>query len=156
MNQDKVSTSLEQLFQRRPHGAISLAGFQFQLLYSLNRFLDLASDENQITRIRLEGIDDVDVWHENSRTFIQVKSSKNKQGWNWLNKERILDRFAEVYRLDTRARFQIVTNVEFTGALKALYDFATEGEISLPAAVAGRLAPIGKRLNLSRWRWKTS
>ena len=99
--------------------------------------------------IRLEGIDDVDDWREDARTFIQVKTSKNTRGWSWLNRERILDRFADVHREDKKARFRIVTNFEFAGTLKTLYDFATEGGISLPSEIAGRLAPIGKRLNLS-------
>ena len=150
MNQDEVSASLEQLFQQRPHGATTLAGFQFQLLYSLDRFLDLVSDENPITGIRFEGIEDVDVWRENSRTFIQVKSSKNKKGWSWLNEEKILDKFSKVYRLDKAAHFKIVTNVEFTGDLKSLYHFTEEDERSLPAKLTRRLSSIRERLNLTQ------
>ena len=148
MNQDEASASLQQLFQQRPHGATTLAAFQFQLLYSLDRFLDLVSDENQITGIRFEGIDDVDVWRENSRTFIQVKSSKNIQSWSWL--EKILDKFAEVYRLDKTAHFQIITNFEFAGDLKSLYLFTVGSETTLPTKLTRRLSSIRERLDLTQ------
>ena len=150
MNQNEVYAGLEQLFQQRSHGATALAGFQFQLLYSLDRFLDLASGENQITRIRFEGIEDVDVWRGNSRTFIQVKSSKNKKGWGWLNEAKILDKFAEVYRLDKTACFQIVANFQFTGDLKSLYLFAEDSESTLSAKLARLLSPIKERLSLTQ------
>ena len=148
MKQDEVYAGLEQLFQQRPHGATSLAGFQFQLLYSLDRFLDLASEENQITRIRFEGIEDVDVWRGNSRTFIQVKSSKNIQSWSWL--EKILDKFAEVYRRDKTAHFRIVTNFEFTGDLKSLYLFTVGSETTLPSKLTLRLSSISERVDLTQ------
>ena len=150
MNHAEVFASLEQILHRRPHGATTLAAFQFQLLYSLDRFLDLASGENQITRIRFEGIEDVDVWRENSRSFIQVKSSKNKKGWNWLNEGKILDRFAEVYRRDKTAHFQIVTNFQFTGDLKSLYLFSEESETTLPAKLTRRVSSMRERLNLTQ------
>jgi len=150
MNQDNVSESLEQLFQQRPHGAATIAAFRFQLLYSLDRLLDLANDENLVTAIQLEGIDDVDIRCHDTKTFIQVKSSKKKQGWGWLNQEKILDRFAEVYRFDKAAHFKLVTNCQFTGDLRSLYLFAEQSETTLPAKLTRRLAPIMERLSLTQ------
>ena len=141
---------LQNILRQRKHGAIALAGFEFQLLYSLSRFLDLLSDVHSITTIRFEGIEDVDIACRESRTYVQVKSSKKQQGWGWLNKGKILDRFAEVHRADSTANFLIVTNFEFSGDLKLFYQFRQDEDKTLPSKLSKHLNRIRDRNDLTQ------
>ena len=149
MNCVDVTASLEQILLQRDHGSISLGGYEFQLLYSLNRFLDLLGDSSPITSIRFEGIEDIDIQCVESKTYIQVKSSRNKKGWGWLNSEKIIDKFAEVYLLDSNAKFLIVTNFQYSGDLKLFHQISQDSNMALPPRLSERFDAIQERCNIS-------
>ncbi len=149
MNHTDVSTSLEQILLQRVHGSISLGGYKFQLLYSINVLLDLLSDSSSIISIRFEGIEDLDIQLAETRTFIQAKSSRNKQGWSWLKSSRVLDNFADVYRADPNAKFGIVTNFDYAGDLKSFHSFTLDAYKTPPAQLSKRFDEIRERCNLS-------
>ncbi len=149
MNQPNVVLSLDNILSQRKHGAIALSGFRFQLLYSLNRFLDLLNDENPVTSVQFEGIEDVDLEFKVGNTYVQVKSSKNKKGWgDWIRE--ILDRFVETYRAGPSVNFLIVTNFEFSGDMKSFCQFTQSEGKTLPAKLSNHLNEIGSHNNLTK------
>ena len=79
--------------------------------------------------------------------YIQVKSSKNDQGWAWFRGERILEHFFAAFRLQPNARFVLATNFELKGQLQALVAFCNGQSTSLPLDLQKKLtkivAPVG-------------
>jgi hypothetical protein len=140
--------TLDKLVEARYHGAQNIAGIRFQLLYSLLRAFDLYGDP-AASEVQFEGIEDVDLKGLRADdVYIQVKSSKAKQGWGWFNKERILDHFIEAYRVNPNARFAVVTNFAFKGLLLGLERFCNEQVVELPARVRQKVSTIARRNGL--------
>ena len=52
---------LDALLKTRFHGAVSIRGIRYQILYSLLRAFDLYAEDDGVSSIRLEGIEDVDL-----------------------------------------------------------------------------------------------
>lgn len=139
-----LDSKLDTLLQQRQHGAIALSGFRFQLLYSLWRAFDLFDGNGEVSQIRFEGIEDIDLYGD-QKVFIQVKSSINNQGWGWINSERILDKFLEVYQIDSNTQFRLVTDFELTGDLALLAKIAGSPNQAIPPKLGNRLSLIAKR-----------
>lgn len=147
--------SLNEILQSRFHGAVNITGIRFQLLYSLVRLFDLYNNTTAQT-IQFEGIEDVDVRTRNingfhiGNTHVQVKGSRNDQGWGWLKREKILDHFIQVFRLDFDARFVVVTNFAFKGQLQTLATYCNKQSKKLPTDVLQEITTIATNAGLHR------
>lgn len=120
-NNNEIREVLNLLAQKRTGGAINIRGLGFQILYASYLVLTRLNKKDQLTSIRLEGIEDVDIYLDGSNEFIQVKTSQNNidAGTFWSMK--ILQNFYEAYKLDKNARFRLVHNTTFTkGKLEEL------------------------------------
>lgn len=152
-NQDStiLPETLSELLRSRFHGAKNITGIRFQLLYSLLRAFDLYGTP-PATQVQFEGLEDVDLrGFRVGDIYCQVKSSQSKQGWGWLNKERILDHFIEAYQLDPEARFVIVTNFGFRGQLlRDLARFCNSELAELPQGVRKKMNTIAQRSGLDK------
>ena len=139
--------AFDELLRSRFHGSSNITGIRFQLLYSLARLFDLYADP-AAEQIQFEGLEDVDLKGLNiGNMYIQVKSSKNDQGWAWIRGERILEHFFAAFRLQPNARFVLATNFELKGQLQALVAFCNGQSTSLPLDLQKKLtkivAPVG-------------
>ena len=122
---DLYKSALHSIAEKRTGGKIAIEGFLFQFQYSLYLLLDFLPT-NQAKGIRLEGLEDLDVFEYSesgaiTRSFYQVKHSINdiapSQFWN----RGILQNFIKVYEKDQDAQFAVVYDMNFKGdALKEL------------------------------------
>ena len=119
--------SLELLIAKRYHGATSIRGFNYQILYSIYLALvELPLTNGEIT---LEGIEDIDsipnlVGVISKALNVQVKYRTN--GLNWTEFNDILCSFATVFCIDPNRGLRIVTNNKVrpsvTKFLQSLYN----------------------------------
>jgi len=139
-----TSQSLDEILRARFHGAVNITGIRYQLLYSVMRLFDLYLYPDS-DYVQFEGIEDVDVRNKNikglniANKHIQVKGSRNKQGWSWLKQEKILDHFLEILQIDNDSHFVIVTNFQFTGQLLALANYCNSGISSPPESLVNQV-----------------
>lgn len=150
-NTIQFARTLEALLQSRSHGASTIARFRYQILYSLLRAFDLYDDAT-FDAVRFEGIEDVDLLDLKGLWLgdihLQVKSSQSDQGWNWINREKVLDHFLEVHREDPRARFVLVTNCGFRGQLGELEAFCDGRLATLTPGLRRSLDEIAARVGV--------
>lgn len=139
---------LNNILESRYSGATSLSGFRYQILYSVLRMFDLFSNEN-IHEITFEGIEDIDFKGLNvGNQHIQVKTSSNKQGWGWINQEKVLDKYIEVFKIDAQTIFITAINFEPTGDLASLVDVANRNSDETPDKLLKSLQKVANRCNL--------
>lgn len=119
--------SIKEIDNSRTGGKIALFGFSYQLLYSC--FISLKFLNNDNSRLRLEGIEDVDLYkselYEKENIYhIQLKCSNIKQSATFFNS--ILKNFLEVYLVDKHNKnrfFLLVYDVQMAkGYLANLID----------------------------------
>lgn len=148
-NRTVFTKTLDDLLRSRFHGASNITGIRFQLLYSLLRAFDLYEDPSVI-EVQFEGLEDVDLKGlKVGDVYLQVKSSRSKQGWGWINKERVLDHFVEAYRANPSVRFVVVTNFAFKGQLKELKRFCSGQVAELHRSVRRKMDAIAARSGLA-------
>lgn len=127
----KILSPLDILAEKRRGGADSIKGFIFQCQYATFKILELfvKSDSSNERHVRLEGIEDIDIFKIESKEdcyeFIQVKSSKNKldAGKFW-GEHRVLQNFAEVYIKNPKNRFRLVHDMAFADGHLSKLDHA--------------------------------
>ena len=111
---------LAKLVEKRSGGQISIKGFIFQFKYAAWKLLDIFNkpDITNSIRIRLEGIEDIDLIKINKKNlnmeFVQVKHSKNKMDSGRFWNLGVMQNFAEVYLKNPDSYFRFVHNMEFS------------------------------------------
>ena len=101
----KTQNALSEIKEKRDGGAIAIRGFNFQFLYACYQIL--STKDNNYT-IRLEGVEDVDILHNDE--YIQVKSSKNSIDASFFNSKGVLKNYLEVYIKDRNSNFLFIHN----------------------------------------------
>jgi len=96
------------IISNRVGGSIAIRGFNFQYLYSCYILLTELSENSISNKVRLEGIDDIDILHKNE--YIQVKTSNNPIDSSKFWKMNILLNNLEVYAQNSNAKFKFVHN----------------------------------------------
>ncbi len=119
---------VEVLLKRRTGGSVNLKGIGFQLNYAMWKTLDFLDVTKKERKIRLEGIEDIDLIkiHLNASKeyeFIQVKYSENKLDSFTFWSKGILQNFLEVYLQITNVKFRFVHNMDITDGY--LHDLST-------------------------------
>ncbi len=123
-----VTQTLDTLLRSRYHGASNITGIRFQLLYSVLRAFDLYADVPAY-EVRFEGLEDADVRGLQEKvlreisiedTYVQVKYIGVSKPLSWLDHEKILDHFIEVYLEHPNARFVLVTSLAIKSNLEDL------------------------------------
>jgi hypothetical protein len=111
---DSVEAALDVIAKQRIGGAVNISGIGFQLLYTCCRLLQELTPDHEDSRVRLEGVEDLDVLHSKNREFVQVKTSKNDKDasafWNMC----VLQNFLEVYRLTPAAKLRFSHNFKLS------------------------------------------
>src|SRR5260221_10287393 len=114
-----VTQTLDTLLRSRYQGASNIVGIRFQLLYSVLRAFDLYADA-PAGEVQFEGLEDVDVRDSREKalrglnigdTYVQVKHTGAPKTLSWLDHEKVLDHFIEVYLEHPNARFVLVTSL---------------------------------------------
>jgi hypothetical protein len=122
---------IENLYRSRYHGAVNIRGIRYQVLYSAMRIFDLYNDAAPES-ICFEGIEDLDVNKvpklelnsiRTSNEYIQVKSSVNTWYWSTFQKEKIIENFLDVWKIDDAAKFSFVINFDCDKKLTQLIEF---------------------------------
>ncbi|MEI6948594.1 dsDNA nuclease domain-containing protein [Paraflavisolibacter sp. H34] len=114
------SNILDILAHKRSGGAINFRGMRFQLLYAVYIVLTKLHKETT-AKVRLEGLEDIDIYSEEGSEFIQVKTSQNTMDAGTFWELGVLQNFKQVYDLDPKARFRLVHNIGFSkGHMQAL------------------------------------
>jgi len=109
-----VEVALDQINRQRKGGAINISGIGFQLLYACCRLLQELTTDQTDNRVRLEGVEDLDIFRPNYKEYIQVKTSISEKNagdfWNM----KVLQNFLEVYRADPKSCFRFVHNFKLS------------------------------------------
>ncbi len=121
---DYANIGLEILLSKRYHGAVSINGFYYQILFSVNLGCSLFSNREDV--LTLEGIEDIDLLKnikdkvgsecKNSSSYIQVKYRKSEL--NWTDFSEIVVGFAKIYVVDKTRDFKVITNKKFATSVK--------------------------------------
>jgi hypothetical protein len=102
---------LNVLLKTRFHGAVNIRGIRYQIQYSLLRAFDLYAEDDRVSAIRLEGIEDVDLLGLRLEDeYIQVKTAQDP--WNWSKLKSPIKNFLQVYRENPNCRFVLAVDFE--------------------------------------------
>src|SRR5579884_30698 len=151
-----ATQTLDDLLRSRYEGASNIAGIRFQLLYSILRAFDLYEDI-PARSVQFEGIEDIDVAGAKEKSlrglsmgdiYVQVKRTGAPKTLSWLDQERVLDHFIEVYLKHPQARFLIVTSLPVRGNLEDLARYCHGQMQALPLSVDQKVHAIAARANL--------
>ena len=115
-------TELEyQLFKKRFHGTSNLTGIDFQIHVALNVSLNLLSNEKQLDKVTLEGIEDIDLKpFQTDNIYTQVKTSINS--WHLSNLTQPIINFITLNKITKSSnKFNLVLNFEPRVAIKTLF-----------------------------------
>jgi len=105
------------IVENRDGGSIAIRGFNFQYLYACYILLSELSNDLDDKRIRLEGLDDIDIQHNNE--YIQVKTSQNSIDANRFWNMNVLKNNLEVYKENRNVNFKFIHNTTISkGYLK--------------------------------------
>ena len=105
-----INQALNLIASRRIGGAINVKGLGFQLAYACCRTLQEFSSQNKNKKVRLEGIEDIDILKINNNEFIQLKSSINPIDAGMFWEMGVLKNYFEVYKVNQNANFRFVHN----------------------------------------------
>lgn len=113
------NNTLLPIAEKRTGGQIALDGFFFQIQYSLWLLLNILHQQ-KVESIRLEGIEDLDVFEYSAQGNIQqklyqVKRSKNSMSPSQFWDKGILQNFLEVYVKKKDVEFFVVHDMELKG-----------------------------------------
>ena len=113
--------NLSSISDKRIGGAVNIKGLNFQFLYACYKIFDELSYEQKENSIGLEGIEDIDILHNNE--YIQLKSSKNTIDASKFWDMHVLKNYLEVYQQKTDVTFRFVHNTTIAkGYLKGLVE----------------------------------
>lgn len=152
-----LTSTLDDLLRSRYEGASNIAGIRFQLLYSVLRLFDLYAD-NPAVQVQFEGIEDVDIRGTKEQTlkglqirdtYVQVKLTGVQKTLSWLDHEKVLDHFIEVYLKQPDVRFVLVTSLPPKSNLEDLARYCHGKLATLPPSVDQKLKTIATRSHLN-------
>ncbi len=104
----KKYSSLDNILKARYHGAVNIRGIRYQILFSIHKTLEEYTN-NVDFEIHLEGIEDLDLKGLNfNNKYFQAKTSE--YNWNWAKYKEVFKLFYEIYSLNNKAQFYLVTN----------------------------------------------
>ncbi len=114
-----MTKDIKALLKDRYHGASSINGFYYQIIYSV--LLGLELFQNQSSILTLEGIEDIDYNNIDSKCitdskYMQVKYRKKEVTWTEFSK--ILKNFIKTYEVDKTRSFKIITNISFASTIE--------------------------------------
>jgi len=111
---ESVKLELNKVLKKRYGGAVNIRGIRYQVLYSINRAFELYNENDEIGSIRLEGIEDVDIFFGSSTVdeYVQVKTSQKP--WAWYQLKDPIKNFLETYRVTPFCRFVLVVDFQLT------------------------------------------
>lgn len=107
-NRKQSKRNIQTIKEKREGGSIAIRGFNFQFLYASYKILRELSDKDTNNSIGLEGIEDIDILHNNE--FIQVKSSINDINSSIFWNMNVLKNYLEVYVNNIDLNFRFVHN----------------------------------------------
>jgi len=152
-----VTQTLDNLLRSRYQGASNITGIRFQLLYSVLRAFDLYADV-PAGEVRFEGLEDVDVRGTQEKalrelsigdTYVQVKYTGASKPLSWLDHEKVLDHFIEVYLDHPDARFTVVTSLPVKSNLEDLVRYCHGQRANLPPYADQVIHAIAARSDLA-------
>src|SRR5882757_7765822 len=108
----EIEETLATLISKRTGGSINIRGIEFQLLYAAHLILTVLKD-GMSDSIRLEGIEDIDLYLANSSEFVQAKTSQNKIDANSFWELGAVQNFLKIYRIAPTSNFRLVHNNDF-------------------------------------------
>ncbi len=141
---EKTNSELDNIFKSRTGGSINIRGLSFQLLYACKRIIFDLTEAYPEKKIRLEGIEDVDIINVEQFDFIQLKTSINPIDAGKFWDMGVLQNFLKVHLLEPNSRFTLVHNSSFSkGHLANLaYGKLTESDKDYWAGKLNALADI--------------
>jgi len=116
--------TIDQLLSQRFHGAANISGVRYQLLYAVNRALEMMKSGDPHLAISLERLEDVDAHDFRTRAdnlYCQCKNWKDPLTWSRL--PAVLLGFWEILRVEPEAMFRLVLSRSPDGLVKTLRDF---------------------------------
>ncbi len=152
-----VTQTLDTLLRSRFQGASNITGIRFQLLYSVLRAFDLYADV-PAREVQFEGLEDVDVRGSQEKAlrglsigdaYVQVKHTGAPKPLSWLDHEKILDHFIEVYLEHRDARFVLVTSLPVKSNLEDLVRYCHGQRANLPPYADQIVHAIATRAHLA-------
>jgi hypothetical protein len=155
-----VTETLDTLLRSRYQGASNITGIRFQLLYSVLRAFDFYADV-PACEVQFEGLEDVDVRGTQEKalqglsigdSYVQVKHTGAPKPLSWLDHEKILDHFIDVYREHPDARFTVVTSLSVKSNLEDLVRYCHGQRANLPPYADQVVHTIAARSGLAAAR----
>jgi hypothetical protein len=152
-----VTQTLDNLLRSRYQGASNITGIRFQLLYSILRAFDLYADV-PAREVQFEGLEDVDVRGSQEKalrglsigdTYVQVKHTGTPKPLSWLDHEKILDHFIEIYLENHDARFVLVTSLPVKSNVEDLVRYCHGQRANLPLYTDQIVHAIATRSHLA-------
>jgi len=126
---NKNSENIQKIEESRIHGAIALDGYDYQCLISC--YILLKFCENNDVQIRLEGVEDVDVYEfstQSTTNHIQVKKSQNRRDASFMTS--ILKNYLEIYLNDKDNENRYFTLVYDFEAVQGALDKLISNEVN--------------------------
>lgn len=108
----ELDDTLAALAAKRTGGSINIRGLEFQLLYAAHLAL-ITLKAGGSESLRLEGVEDIDVYVGNKSEFIQAKTSQNKLDASAFWELGVLQNFLKVYKTSGSSTFRLVHNNTF-------------------------------------------
>lgn len=122
--------NLDELLEDRYHGASNISGIRYQILFSVLKSFDLYNPDLPDARIRLEGIEDVDLLgFQFGDRFIQAKNYKRNFTWSLLDEP--LNNFVQTYQTDSSCTFILVLGGPMSAELEIINNFPNINKRSL-------------------------
>lgn len=109
-DQQQISTPLQLLAKKRIGGAVNLKGIHFQVLFAIHTLLIRSKMQNQSFKIWVEGVEDIDVYVQNSGKLFQIKTSQNNIDASRLWNMNVLQNFFEAFKISETLAFCLVHN----------------------------------------------
>ena len=107
---NNIEEALTILAKKRAGGAINFRGVGFQILYASYLILRDLNAKDQTISIKLEGLEDIDVYINGQQQYIQVKTSQNSIDAGTLWDLKVLQNFMEVSKVNPFSNFRITHN----------------------------------------------
>ena len=109
-----IPETLKLLAQKRIGGSVNFKGIYFQLLCAIHTILLRLENGGDPMSVVLEGVEDIDLYIQDSGELTQVKTSENKIDAGSLWTMNVFQHFFEVYKKTPSIRFSMVHNTELT------------------------------------------
>lgn len=106
----QVPETLRLLAEKRVGGSVNLKGIHFQVLYATYVLLTRLGLEGKSILVRLEGVEDIDLYLEDKAELIQVKTSQHQIDAGKLWNMGVVRNFLEAFKLTPSLKLVLVHN----------------------------------------------